>query len=168
MRVSAGIATGADDVYVHGIRNLPAELGAFAKSAIAGRDLTAGSPIPAPRRMILVPYSDDGKLLPGEMLGSLGTYLSESFHAEKLRRRTCASRKPWYAFHDNYPTDIRRPKIILKDITKIPRFWVDRGGGVIPLHSVYYIVPKNPDQLFPCRRNLFLRRCGKKWLDVGI
>lgn len=147
VRVSAGIATGADGVYVHDIDRVPAQLRAFAKPAIAGKDLALETSVPAPRRAILVPYTDNGSLLPSEKLGMLGKYLSESLNAETLMRRTCVRRKPWYAFHDNYPTDILRPKIIFKDITKSPRFWVDRTGGIIPLHSVYYIVPKQEDQL---------------------
>ena len=145
VRVSAGIATGADDVYVRDIREVPAPLRIYAKQAIAGRDLVPGAPMPAPRRVILAPYTDDGHLLPDDELGLLGEYLAA--HTEALNRRTCARRKPWYAFHDNYPSDIRRPKIILKDITKTPYFWIDRTGDLIPLHSVYYIVPKDACQI---------------------
>lgn len=147
VRVSAGIATGADSIYVHDVKDLPVHLRTFAKPAIAGKDLTPETSMPTPHRAILVPYTDDGKLLPSEGLGSLGQFLSESCNEEALKRRTCARRKPWYAFHDNYPTDILRPKIIFKDITKKPHFWIDRTGGLIPLHSVYYIVPNEADQL---------------------
>ncbi|WP_080401045.1 class I SAM-dependent DNA methyltransferase [Burkholderia ubonensis] len=147
VRVSAGIATGADGVYVRDIDSMPTQLRAFAKPAIAGKDLTLETSTPAPRRAILVPYADNGTLLSSEKLGSLGAYLSESDNEKTLKRRTCVRRKPWYAFHDNYPVDILRPKIIFKDITKSPRFWIDRTGGIIPLHSVYYIVPKQVDQL---------------------
>ncbi len=147
IRVSAGIATGADDVYVRDISNVPARLRAFARPAIAGRDLVPGKVMPAPRRVILVPYADNGRLLPSEKLGSLGRYLAEPLHAEALKRRTCVRHKPWYAFHDNYPTDILRPKIIFKDITKQPRFWIDRTGEIIPLHSVYYLIPRHAGHL---------------------
>ena len=147
VRVSAGIATGADGVYVRDIDAVPTQLRAFAKPAVAGKDLILDAPMPTPRRAILVPYADDGKLLPSDELGSLGTYLATSPNAEALKRRTCIRRKPWYAFHDNYPTDILRPKIICKDITRSPHFWIDRMGEIIPLHSVYYIVPTRDDQL---------------------
>lgn len=147
VRVSAGIATGADGVYVRDIDAIPPGLRAFAKPAVAGKDLTIDAPLPSPRRAILIPYSENGDLLPSDALGSLGKYLSSSLNAETLKRRTCIRRKPWYAFHDNYPTDILRPKIVFKDITKKPHFWIDRTGGIIPLHSVYYIVPERDDQL---------------------
>ena len=147
VRISAGIATGADEVYVQDINAIPAQLRVFAKPAIAGRDLALDAPLPAPRRAILIPYSENGDLLPSEKLGPLGSYLSGSSNAAALRRRSCIRRKPWYAFHDNYPTDILRPKIVFKDIAKRPYFWIDRTGGLIPLHSVYYIVPERDDQL---------------------
>jgi hypothetical protein len=147
VRVSAGVATGADDVFVQEMADLPAQLRAFAKPAIAGRDLATGMPLPSPHRAILIPYRDTGELLPNTELGALGRHLARTSIKEALKRRTCVDRKPWYAFHDNFPTDILRPKILFKDITKQPFFWVDRGGDVIPLHSVYYIVPERADQL---------------------
>lgn len=147
VRVSAGVATGADDVFVRAIADLPAQLRSFAKPAVAGRDLATGMPLPTPHRAILVPYRDTGELLPRADLGALGRYLASPSLKEALQSRSCAKRKPWYAFHDNFPPDILRPKILFKDITKEPFFWVDRTGDVIPLHSVYYIVPERDDQL---------------------
>lgn len=147
VRISAGIATGADRVYVHELDRLPEYLRFFAKPAIAGKDLTPGTILPPPQRAILVPYSDDGKLLPIEGLGELARYLSEPVNEIALRQRACVVRKPWYAFHDNYPTNILSPKIVCKDITKSPHFWIDYTGELVPLHSVYYIVPKQAVQL---------------------
>ena len=147
VRISAGVATGADRVYVLNLDSIPAQLRSFAKPAIAGKDLVLGAELPAPRRAILAPYSDNGELMPSEKLGALGSYLSEPVNEVALKQRTCARRKAWYAFHDNYPTDMLRPKIVFKDITKIPRFWVDRTGEIVPLHSVYYIVPRHLGQL---------------------
>lgn len=40
--------------------------------------------------------------------------------------------------------EILRPKIFCKDITATPHFWIDREGTIVPRHSVYYLVPKNP------------------------
>ncbi|MFM7345270.1 MAG: hypothetical protein ACKO1J_07890, partial [Tagaea sp.] len=67
---------------------------------------------------------------------------------ERLEARTCVRRKPWYAYHDSCPMpDMSRPKIICKDICERPRFWLDRRGDMIPLHTVYYIVPHETDRL---------------------
>lgn len=43
--------------------------------------------------------------------------------------------------------DLLKPKILCKDIGKEPEFWVDYTGKIIPQHSVYYIVPKDPEVL---------------------
>jgi hypothetical protein len=63
----------------------------------------------------------------------------------RLLARTCVKHKPWYAFHETPALrDILRPKILCKDITEKPQFWVDWCGQIVPRHSVYYIVPWEP------------------------
>ena len=72
-------------------------------------------------------------------------YLLESKVRKKLESRSCVVHKPWYAFHENPPLlEILKPKILCKDITKEPYFWADTKGILVPRHSVYYLVPKNP------------------------
>ena len=90
-----------------------------------------------------------GDLLP-KGLGALGLYLRRADNQARLMGRTCVKRKPWYAFHDNCPLpDIRRPKILCKDIGQRPKFWADKSGAILPLHSVYYIVPLKTEDLDP-------------------
>lgn len=97
---------------------------------------------------MLIPYSPDGELLKEDKLNGLKSYLTQPSILNKLLQRTCVSSKPWYAFHENPPfPDILRPKILCKDITPHPHFWIDRSGHLIPRHSVYYIVPKHPEHL---------------------
>jgi adenine-specific DNA-methyltransferase len=148
-RISAGVATGADKVFVMDDTRIPRDLRRFARPAIAGRDLaTRERELPEPHQRILVPYDAAGALLPESTLGPLGRYLSEEGRKERLDARTCAKRKPWYAFHDNCPMpDLTRPKILCKDICERPRFWLDRRGDIVPLHTVYYIVPHEAHRL---------------------
>ena len=97
---------------------------------------------------MLVPYDGFGKLLPPDKLGALNTYLSQPKIRQRLEARTCSERKPWYAFHDSAPLpEILRPKLICKDITATPHFWVDVQGKIVPRHSVYYLVPIDPNQI---------------------
>ena len=143
IRVSCGVATGADDVFIRRTSTLVPELAAFSRPTIAGRDLSTPGEI---RRdsdsAMLIPYSEKGYLLPERELGALGQYLLRM--RERLMKRTCTQRKPWYAFHETPPLrEILRPKIILKDITEKPYFWIDREGALVPRHSVYYIVPED-------------------------
>ena len=150
VRVSCGVATGADGVFVRETASLSSELRQFALPTISGRELTSLATIsPSPfGYSMLIPYSLDGSLLAERNLGSLGGYLRRPYNREKLESRTCARRKPWYAFHETPPLpDILRPKILCKDITRNPKFWIDSTGTLVPRHSVYYIVPANADDV---------------------
>jgi len=146
LRISCGVATGADSVYVVDNTRLPPSLRAYALPTISGRQLT-------PERFrtkqsMLTPYTLTGGLLPESGLGALGEYLRAPIRRERLMGRTCVSRKPWYAFHETPPlTEILRPKILCKDIGERPWFVVDEAGDVVPRHSVYYLVPREPGQL---------------------
>lgn len=148
LRISPGIATGADGVFVVESHSVGAGLAPFAFPTISGRDLKPGSPLPTPSHSMLVPYSPSGKLHTPEEAGELFDYLSDPQRSARLHSRTCARRKPWYAFHDSAPIEeIRRPKLVWKDISEGPAFWIDRVGSLVPRHSVYYLVPKDPRKL---------------------
>jgi len=150
-RISAGIATGADRVFVLPSHNLAPDLSAYAYPTISGRELEvnrSGISVPAATSYMLAPYDEEGSLLEERDLGPLGRYL-KGFRAY-LTRRTCAKRKPWYAFHDSFPlTELRKPKILCKDITSHPRFWIDYTGEILPRHSVYYLIPRDQEMLEP-------------------
>ena len=143
VRISCGVATGADSVFVVRNENVPPILQEFAYPTVSGRELTIGER-PRPRHQMLIPYTRDGELLPERQLGPLREYLSSPARRARLSERTCAVRKPWYAFHETPPLrDILRPKILCKDIGARPWFVVDEPGTVVPRHSVYYLVPKD-------------------------
>jgi adenine-specific DNA-methyltransferase len=145
LRLSCGVATGADGVFVRAANDLDPALRRFAYPTIAGRELTPMTTTLTPHFAMLIPYDADGGLLPLERLGALGRYLSRADVRRRLLARTCVRRKPWYAFHETPPLrDILRPKILCKDIGQTPRFWVDRRGEIVPRHSVYYIIPRDP------------------------
>ncbi len=147
-RISAGVATGADDVYVRRRADIPGDLERFAYPTISGRQLSDECVDIPLSDSILVPYRNSGALIEETRLGPLHTYLSE--HQAALRARTCVVRKPWYAFHETPPLrDILRPKLLCKDVTASPYFWLDRLGTVLPRHSVYYIVPRDEGLLEP-------------------
>lgn len=146
-RVSCGVATGADRVYVVNNRELTDELKPFAFPTISGRSLVWGEALKTTESM-LVPYTKEGKLLPEEQLGALGQYLGGDRNKVRLLQRTCTTRKPWYAFHETPPLlDILRPKILCKDITSSPRFTLDLTGDIVPRHSIYYLVPRDASRL---------------------
>ena len=145
LRISCGVATGADSVFVRLADSLDPALRRFARPTIAGRQLAPATTDLPQRFMMLIPYDVDGRLLPFGRLGALGRYLMRDDVRQRLLARTCVKRKPWYAFHETPALpEILRPKILCKDIGKTPHFWVDRSGQVVPRHSVYYLVPREP------------------------
>lgn len=147
LRISCGVATGADSVFVLRNTEVPRSLLRLARPTLAGRQLGPDKPL-QPTHSMLLPYRADGSLLPERELGKLAEYLAEPSRQKKLLGRTCVSYKPWYAFHETPPMPhLLRPKILCKDIGAAPYFAVDREGTIVPRHSVYYIVPASPDLL---------------------
>jgi hypothetical protein len=145
VRISCGVATGADKVFVMPKSKVPKALQVYAYHTVSGKKLSTG--INTSNKMI-IPYNKSG-LLPEEKLGEFKKWLSKC--RKTLTSRSCVKKgkKRWYAFHENPPmADILRPKILCKDIAKEPKFWSDRKGTIVPRHSVYYIVPNNP-QILP-------------------
>lgn len=147
VRISCGVATGADSVYVIENADLPASLRLYARPTVSGRRITPGERITIKHAM-LIPYAATGELLPESELGPLGEYLRHPDRHARLMQRTCVARKPWYAFHENPPLgEILRPKILCKDIGARPWFVVDEQGDIVPRHSVYYLVPTDQSMI---------------------
>ena len=141
LRISCGVATGADSAFLLNHDALTPGLRPFAHPTLAGRDITSVK-LPSSHRSLLVPYDRWGRLLPESELGELGEFLSQPERKKQLNTRTCVSYKPWYAFHETPPLNhILRPKILCKDIGGKPVFVVDSAGSLVPRHSIYYIVP---------------------------
>lgn len=141
-RVSCGVATGADEVFVVPTNDVKRDLRRFAHPTLAGREARQGNEAASSHSM-LVPYDRSGRLLDEGELGALGDYLREPERHQRLLKRTCVARKPWYAFHETPPLkDILRPKVLCKDISNRPWFFTDDEGHVVPRHSLYYLVPK--------------------------
>jgi SAM-dependent methyltransferase len=147
LRVSAGVATGADGIFVHPTGTLPPSLRHFAHPTISGRQITPQGEMVL-TSSLLAPYDPQGRLLAEHRLGALGAFLSDPGRRRRLEGRTCAERKPWYSFHDNLPLlEMLRPKLLCKDITEAPFFVVDEAGDLVPRHTVYYAVPADPADL---------------------
>ena len=113
-RISCGVATGADRVFVLKDESLSASLQPFAFRTMSGREMKPGAVLRTTHSM-LAPYDRSGALLPEGELGVLGEYLNEPARRAALDARTCVSRKPWYSFHETPPLkDLLQPKILLQ------------------------------------------------------
>lgn len=164
LRVSCGVATGADEVFVHETRRLTEGLLEFAHPTIAGRQLVPGQERVRTVHSMLIPYDAGGNLLPLDRLGEFASFLRMPTTRSALSRRTCARRKPWHAFHDSVPLNsVLRPKLLCKDIGAAPMFWLDRSGTLVPRHSVYYMVPRDPSMLEDLASYLN-SRAAQRWL----
>ena len=154
LRVSCGVATGADALFVLPTAGIPYALRRFAHPTIAGREILPSRQV-VTESSLLAPYNDAGDLLSESDLGALGTFLSDPARKARLTARSCVTHKPWYAYHDNFPVrDILRPKLLCKDITEHPFFVLDREGVLVPRHSVYYVVPADAAALEPLAQYL--------------
>lgn len=150
LRVSCGVATGADSMFVLPAAAIPSGLKRLSCPTLAGRELRLDKPLPESRWRMLMPYDQDGRLLPEGRLAALGKYLNRPEVRRRLEARTCVQRKPWYAFHETpCLKEILRPKLLCKDVTPEPFFWIDRQGDIIPRHSLYYVVPRAIELLEP-------------------
>jgi hypothetical protein len=161
LRISAGIATGTDKVFVKKNNVIKEELKPYAYPTISGKDLDSDKDTFTVSSSMLVPYDKNGKLLPVDELGPLAKYLSQDHIVEQLNKQVSKKGKVWYKFHDSVPLkDILQPKIICKDITPKPKFWIDDPGTIVPMHTVYYLVPKKGvkiEDIFDYLRSDFAR-----------
>jgi hypothetical protein len=154
VRVSPGIATGRDGVFVMRKDKCPPQLieGGWIYPTVSGQQLESHG-IDGPDVMIC-PYNDHGQLIAENQLDAFGDWAQ--LHREKLESRSCVSAgKPWYSYHENPPlADILRPKIMWRDVTKEPKFWIDEDGGILPRHTVYYAVPHDQSNIHCLSRYL--------------
>jgi len=143
VRISPGIATGADSVFAMARNEVPTELGSkWIRRTVSGRQLRENDG-PYTETVFVCPYRDDGTLPDEDELGTFGDWVENQ--RDRLESRSCvANGKRWYSWHENPPMrDLLQPKIVFQDIAKEPEFWPEKEGDVVPKHSVYYLVPED-------------------------
>ncbi|WP_353635479.1 Eco57I restriction-modification methylase domain-containing protein (plasmid) [Halobacterium sp. NMX12-1] len=143
VRISPGMATGADSLFVCDRDEVPPQLKPeWVYPTVSGSELTTFDG-PRTDSVFICPYREDGSL-PGE--DELGAFRDwASLHREELEDRSCVQKQgeAWYGWHETPPMeDLLQPKIVFKDIAKEPRFWAEREGDVVPRHTVYYLIPQ--------------------------
>lgn len=148
-RISAGLATGRDSLYVQSEDEVAPQLleEGWAYPTTSGAQLRTNNG-PYSTDYILCPYDERGNLVAEDQLGAYGDWAE--LHRDELEERSCVQKRnrAWYDWHEAPPMEeILRPKIVCKDVCKEPEFWAEPKGNVIPRHSVYYIVPKSNVEL---------------------
>jgi methylase of polypeptide subunit release factors len=142
-RISPGLATGADKVFVMQKDTVPnAVADEWIHPTVSGRELSECDG-PYTDSVFVCPYHPDGALATEQELN--GTYEWLADHRDRLEDRSCVETgKSWYAWHETPPMeDILQPKIVFQDIASEPKFWEEPRGDVIPKHSVYYAIPQD-------------------------
>jgi hypothetical protein len=142
-RISPGLATGADKIYVMDADAVPEIIDErWVRPTVSGSQLREHDG-PYTDSVFICPYTDTGDLADESELGRTMEWLDH--HRERLEDRSCVSNgKTWYAWHENPPMqDILQPKLVWRDIAKEPAFWTEERGDVVPKHSVYYAIPKS-------------------------
>lgn len=170
VRISAGMATGADSVFVFDDDELPEQLKPWSFPTISGKQLEHQSIEGAvsPSSVFVCPYNPDGSVIPETELGSFGEWL-EDVCRDTLKNRSCVEKghRRWYAWHEKPPMeDMLQEKILFRDLTDSPRFWVDAGGSIVPRHTVYYMIPNEHTDLEALRSYLNSPEVGR-WLQAN-
>jgi hypothetical protein len=148
-RISAGPATGRDDVYVRPMSDFASVEPELIRPAVRGRDIGAFT-ISNPGLGVLLPFTFSRgapRLISPDRYPGAFRYLEK--HRSDLEPRHCVRvwGKSWFDIHDLPASDIARAaKILVPDVAERCRFAVDRGQ-FFPLHSAYYIVPHEPECL---------------------
>ncbi|MDX6436380.1 MAG: hypothetical protein QOK34_1214 [Gaiellaceae bacterium] len=144
LRISAGLATGLNRCFVVGAEQAAQIEPELLRPIARGRDIDVGSVADA-GLWILVPYVfEEGGGSPRliDLTDYPGALAHLQPHRAALEQRHCVRvwKKPWHALHDPVTLDLaRRPKILVPDVAREPRFALDRGN-VLPLHSAYYLL----------------------------
>ena len=141
-RVSCGVATGADKVFVMDREEAPPQLDDWTYPTTSGKQLRINDG-PESGQVFVCPYDTDGRLAGEDELGDFGEWAS--LYRERLEDRSCyeKGKQVWYGWHENPPMkDILQEKLLCKDVTEEPHFWRDDSGEVVPRHSVYYLIPE--------------------------
>ncbi|MEO5727121.1 MAG: TaqI-like C-terminal specificity domain-containing protein [Byssovorax sp.] len=144
--MSAGPATGRDGVYVVTPETSAGIEPELLRRAVRGRDLAAYH-IEDPGLQVLVPYTFDRHGTPSiaDLAAFPGARRYLTRHRADLEARHCVRvwGKAWYDLHDQVLLNLAgQTKILVPDVASSNRFAVD-PGRYFPLHSVYYLIPKN-------------------------
>ena len=136
-KVSIGVATGADKVYIKPFESLDVE---FDRKLpiVKTKDIQSGV-VKWQGLGVINPFSDDGSLVDLSKYPRLAKYLE--LHSDTIKKRNCAKKNPkfWYRTIDRiYPALMHRPKLLIPDI-KGDAHIVYEDGQLYPHHNLYFI-----------------------------
>lgn len=142
-KVSIGVATGADKIYIKPFESLDVEIDRKLP-LVKTKDIDSGE-VKWRGLGVINPFRDDGSLVDLSDYPRLAKYLK--LHAETIKKRNCAKKNPksWYRTIDRiYPALRHSPKLLIPDI-KGHAHIVYEGGQLYPHHNLYFITSDDWD-----------------------
>lgn len=144
-RISKGVVTGADDVFVVDSDEVPPQIQSdWIYPTVCGDDLETYDEVKSNRR-IICPYTRNGCLALEDELGE-GFIQWAELHRRRLKNRAGMNfqGESWYGWaQPPQIDDLLHPKILTPGFTDDVKFWLDDSGEYIPRQTVCYITPKN-------------------------
>jgi methylase of polypeptide subunit release factors len=167
-RISVGVATGADKIFVKDAEDVPPSiLDNWTFPTVSGRELEVHDGIEGSESVFVCPYNERGELYDEDELGDLKEWLKTNpRQVDQLNNRSCVKKddESWYGWHENpQMQDILQPKIVWRDITNEPKFWIDEEGEILPRHTVYYLIPEDSIDIHELNEYLNTQPV-RKWL----
>ena len=151
--IGIGPATGCDRLFVQPFSTFPSSVHDFLYPTISGAQLVPGQTTVTPHDDMLIPYIRSSSKLAVESSDTITTALLDIDSVTTNKRIQAAKAKAkharggrsepcWFRFKDSINFGrLLCPKILVKDITDKPEFYIDEQGIIIPRHTVYYIIP---------------------------
>jgi len=142
-KVSIGVATGADRVYIRPHDDLPVE-NSRKLPLVTTKDIESGE-LHWTGKSVLNPFLADGSVASLDDYPKFAQYIKD--HQEIIQRRNVAKRNPrnWYRTIDRiYSELVLKPKLLIPDIKGEAHVVYDKGE-YYPHHNLYYIVAADWD-----------------------
>lgn len=146
--LSAGVATGYNPAFVLSDEDCGEIEDELLHETVRGRDV--GSFLVSRTKVrLLVPYLFQANVtvrIRLEKYPLAAAWLDK--HRIHLEKRHCVRvwGKEWFDLHDPVAPRLRHiEKIVLPDVARSARFALDPAGSYLPLHSAYYLVPREID-----------------------
>jgi hypothetical protein len=142
-KVSIGVATGADRVFIGPLESLDVEPDRKLP-LVTTKDIEGGT-VEWRGQGVINPFHDDGSIVDLKDYPKLARYFER--HADAVRKRNCAKKNPkvWYRTIDRiYPKLTYKPKLLIPDI-KGEAHIVYEDGRFYPHHNLYCITSEEWD-----------------------
>lgn len=137
-KVSIGVATGADRIFIGDYEALPVEPERKLPLAMAS-DIASGE-VRWGGRGVINPFGTDGKVVPLDAYPHFASYIMAN--AATIQGRNVAKKNTtnWYRTIDRIHAELTaRPKLLIPDIKDRPNV-VFEDGHLYPHHNLYYVL----------------------------